>query len=361
MNSKKLRIAQVTNLAESVPPLNKNGLEQIVHYLTEELVRMGHEVTLFATADSKTSAKLIPLWPKAVTRDSYGSLLNRETYSLWSVSEAFKRHKDFDVIHDHTRFIAPRFARHISTPIVSTVHHPISFEFSYKKNYPSEYQPYFSTSGNEDIQTVNTVVVSKFQAKEYPFPSKTIYNGLALSEWIFKEEPGEYLAFLGYMTADKGVKEAIEAAKKTNFKLKIAGPVLESDSSSRKYFETFVKPNLSNQIEYVGPLNSEQKKLFLAGAKATLMPIQWDEPFGMVAIESMACGTPVIGWNRAALPEIIEDGVCGFLVNSVEEIVEKTGELNKLRRSDCRKRVEDNFSVEKMASEYVKLYESLIK
>ncbi len=355
-----MRIAQVTSLAESVPPLNKNGLEQVVDYLTEELVKMGHEVTLFGTADSKTSANLDAVWPKAVTRDPRLPSLKPETYATWSVAQAFRRHREFDLIHDHTRFTAGYFAGAITTPVVTTMHHPVAFEEGFKSQFPDECQKYLDRIWGA-FANVNTVVVSEFQRQKLQNPCTVIHNGLPTERWQFVEKPGEYYAFLGYLTPDKGVAEAIQAILPTGEKLKIAGPILEEDSRAKVYFQSRVQPYLGEQIEYLGPLDHAQKMEFLGGAKGVLMPIQWDEPFGMVAIESMACGTPVIAWNRAAMPEIIEDGKSGYLVKSVEEMTEKIKRIGGLARKDARDRVEKYFSARKMADEYVSLYERILK
>lgn len=356
-----MRIAQVTNLQESIPPLNKNGLEQVVYYLTEELVKMGHEVTLFATADSKTSAKLVPVWPTAVSRDPYGHLQTTQTYGIWTLSRAFLSHQQFDIIHDHTRYTAAHFAGLIKTPIVSTLHHPVSFEQKYLELYPPEYQKYFQQNWKEHSRKVHAVVVSKFQQKQLLTPSTVIPNGISANEWgQFNPNPKNYLAFLGYITPNKGAAQAIQAVLPTTEKLIIAGTLEKNNSEDKEYFEKSIKPFLSDRIQYIGALDHKQKQDFLLKAKATLMPIQWDEPFGLVAIESMACGTPVIAWNRAAMPEIIEDGVSGYLVNSVEEMTKRIGQIEKINRQNCRKRVEKNFTSEIMAQNYVKFYEKAL-
>ncbi len=356
-----MRVAQVTNLQESIPPLNKNGLEQVVHCLTEEFVKMGHEVTLFGTADSKTSAKLVPVWPTAVSRDPYGHLQTTQTYGIWALSKAFLSHEQFDIIHDHTRFTAAHFAGLMKTPVVSTLHHPVSFEQKYLELYPPEYQKYFKQNWEEHSQKVHAVVVSKFQQKELKTPSTVIPNGISLDEWRqFNQNPEDYLAFLGYITPNKGAAQAIQAVLPTTEKLIIAGTLDENNSEDKEYFEKEIKPLLSDRIQYLGPLDHKQKQDFLLKAKATLMPIQWDEPFGLVAIESLACGTPVIAWNRAAMPEIITDGVDGFLINSVAEMTEKIKKINQLDRFACRQKFTENFTSEIMAQKYVKFYEETL-
>ncbi len=353
-----MRIAQITNLKESVPPINQHGLEQVVFDLTEELVKMGHEVTLFSTADSKTSAKLVPIWPHALARDPYGSYMDSTTYSLWSVAEAFHHYREFDIIHDHGRFVAGHLAGIIPTPVVLTVHHPISFEFTYKQALPQEYHPYFEHVWKRRATSAHTVVVSQFQASLYPAESTVIYNGLPLEKWPYSPQPGKYLAFLGYITADKGVAQAIQAVLPTDKTLLIAGPRMDT-GPDKQYFDREIAPYLNERIRYVGPLNFEEKKKFLAEAQATLMPVQWDEPFGLVAIESLACGTPVVAWDRAALPEIIEDGVSGFLVNSVSQLTQKISMVDQLSRQATRKRVEEKFSARQMAQNYLDLYTRL--
>ncbi len=360
-NMKKLRIAQVTNLQESVPPKGKNGLEQVVSDLTEELVKMGHEVTLFATSDSKTSATLVPIWPKALSRDSFKQTMDSQTFAMWSVSEAFIRHTDFDIIHSHAGgFMAGHFAGAIPTPVVSTIHNPVSYDFL--NQFPPEYLHYFETIQEKHFAHTYTVTVSQFQANILKRPSTVITNGIPIENWnTYSAESGEYFAFLGYMTPDKGAAEAIQAILKTNEKLVIAGSLREDDPRGHTYFEERIKPYIDDkQIKFVGILKPEAKVEFYKKAKATLMPIQWDEPFGLVAIESMVCGTPVIAWNRAAMPEIIEDGVSGYLVNSVEEMTEKITQVDKLSRTKARERVEQHFTAEIMAKKYVALYEKIL-
>lgn len=354
---KKLRIAQVTNLQESVPPLNKNGLEQVVSYLTEELVKMGHEVTLFATGDSKTSAKLVNLWPTAVSRDQFSTKLNPSFFTKIAVSESLNSSENFDIIHDHSRYIAPHFSKIAGCPIISTVHHPINYilEQGYLDSFPKEYLPYFNPWVRAK-ETVHTVLVSNSQKEIYTGSSSVIHNGIPLDSWDFSDTPGHYLAFLGYITPDKGAAEAVQAVLKTQEKLLIAGPVRNDDPAGQTYFKDKIEPFLGDQIQYIGPLNYDQKVKFLSDAKATLIPIQWDEPFGMVAIESLASGTPIIAWNRAAMPEIIEDGRSGYLVNSVQELTDKIGQVDKINRKNCRKRVEENFTARQMAENYVALY-----
>lgn len=348
----KLRIAQVTNLQESVPPLNKNGLEQVVSYLTEELVKMGHNVTLFASADSKTSAKLVPLIPEAASRRPTNSLPQSLYYDVLSVSQAFSQSADFDVIHCHDRFVPINFSSLIPNPIITTIHHPVDLE--------NERLEICGPAYTQKAAKIHSVVVSCFQQQKFKQPSDLVYNGLDLTNFTYRDQAQNYLAYLGYLTPDKGAAQAVQAVLPTNETLLIAGPIRDDDPAGQSYFKEKIEPFLNNRIKYLGPLSYDQKIKFLSGAKATLMPIQWDEPFGMVAIESLACGTPVIAWNRAAMPEIIEDGISGYLVNSVTEMTEKINQIAKIDRRSCRTRVEENFTAEKMAQKYVDLYTQIL-
>jgi glycosyltransferase involved in cell wall biosynthesis len=257
--------------------------------------------------------------------------------------------------------LADHFAGAIPTPVVSTIHNPVSYD--YINEFPSEYVHYFETIREKHYSNAHYAVVSSFQKSKLHHFSTVIHNGIPLQNWnTFSSEPGEYFAFLGYMTPDKGAAEAVQAILKTNEKLVIAGSLREDDPRGQSYFEERVKPFIDDkQIKYVGVLTPEEKKEFFRKAKATLMPIQWDEPFGLVAIESMACGTPVIAWNRAAMPEIIEEGVSGYLVNSVDELAVKINQVGNLSRIKARERVENNFSAEIMAGKYEKLYQKILK
>ncbi len=341
----------------------------MVYYLIEELVAMGHEVTLFGTADSQTSANLVPIWPTSHSQDREYSYFDLSVYATWAVAEAFARADQFDIIHDHTWYNAGHFARCVrdKTPIVSTAHHPFDKSIAFAQSLPAEYQQYMRNRIRTQFDAVSAVVVSEFQAKmlaaSWNVRAHTIHNGIPLDSWKdWSQEQGDYIAFLGYISGNKGVAEAIQAVLPTNERLIIAGALKQHDEASHLYFINHVEPFIDNdQIQYHGPQDHTQKQVFLKQAKATLMPIQWDEPFGMVAIESMACGTPVIGWNRGALPEIIVDGITGYIVNSVEEMTEKIGMIDRIDRQACRKHVEDNFNVHKMAKEYEKLYVSLVR
>lgn len=353
---RKLRIAEITDLQESIPPLNKNGLEQVAYYLTEEFVKMGHEVTLFATADSQTSAKLEAIWPKAVSRD-HNKFFNYEMYASFAVSQAFSLATNFDIILTHYRYTATLFASLIKTPVVYIMHHPVSYE---EPVLPTEYHSLFKKVWLDKVQTVNTVVVSNFQKEQFKKPCTVIHNGIPIDNFPFNENGGNYFVYLGYLTPNKGAALAVEAILKTQERLIIAGPINADDQQGKQYFEETIAPYLGNQIQYVGGLNYDEKIKLLKNAKGTLMPIQWDEPFGMVAIESLACGTPVIAWNRAAMPEIIEDGKHGFLVTSVDQMAHRINQTTALSRASCRQKVQAAFTAKGMADKHIILYEEIL-
>ncbi len=363
MKKRPLTIAQITNCYESIPPTNKAGLEQMVYYLIEGLAARGHNIVLFGSADSKVTAKIEPVWPVAVSRDKPSQIRDIGWYTHLAAKKAYSRYKEFDIIHDHTYFESDLYAGFIPTPVVTTMHHPVAFELSLRDEFPKKYHKYLI---NKDFNA-HVVSVSKFQnkmlQKHIGRPSTVIHNGIPLSQWNkYSFEPGRYFAYLGYISGFKGVAQAIQAILKTDKILKIAGPVDKHDKASLKFFKEEVEPYLdSEQIEYVGPLNNTEKKVFFRNAIATLMPVQWDEPFGLVAIESLAVGTPVIANRRGALPEIIEDGSSGFLVETIDELAEKINEVHKLSRKEARQRFVNNFPASKMVDKYEELYYKLIE
>ena len=355
---KKLRIAQVVSLQESIPPKGKNGLEFMVHYLTEELVKRGHDVTLFATKDSVTSAKLVDVLPyPAAKKRIFG--WGGTDYSLTSLTKAVEMENEFDVIHTHIGQVAYYFANLIKTPIVETIHSPIH-------KIPKRYLPkkkiqdrYLKDSRNR-YKKMHHVFVSKNQKKNAFMQNSgsVIHNGIDLEEFKFKKDPQDYFLYLGYITSNKGAHLAVKAARRARVKLKLAG----SYKHCEKYFEEEIKPYLKKgKIEYVGVVNPVQRNRLLGGAKAILVPVQWEEPFGLIMTEAMACGTPVIGFDKAAVPEIVKDGKTGFIVKDFKEMAKAVKRVGEIDRSACRAYVEKYFSVEKMVDGYEGVYEKAIE
>ena len=355
---KKLRIAQVVSLQESVPPKGKNGLEFMVHYLTEELVKRGHDVTLFATKDSKTSAKLVDVLPyPAAKKRIFG--LGATDYSLTAMAKAVEMENDFDVIHTHIGPVAFYFSDLMKTPIVETIHSPV-YEMPKKYLPKKNIQNRYLKDKLRRYKKAYHTFVSKNQKKNAFLKNNNVvvHNGIDLEEFKFKKESQDYFLYLGYITPDKGAHLAVRAARRARVKLKLAG----SYRYCEKYFEEEIKPYLKKgQIEYVGVVNPIQRNKLLGGAKAILVPVQWEEPFGLIMIEAMACGTPVIGFNRAAVPEIVKDGKTGFIVEDFKEMAKAVRRVGEINRIDCRARVEKYFSVEKMVDGYERVYEKVIR
>jgi glycosyltransferase involved in cell wall biosynthesis len=349
---KSLRIAQISTLVEPVTVSSKNGLSQVVYYLTQELVELGHDVTLYAPMSSSTNAKLVALTDLDTAHETIlGKVL--------PVAAAFADWRDFDIIHDHTRFYSTLFAHLLPVPIVSTVHHPAEFD-ELHWNYPADqYSAYFKVIWQRLVQSMHTVCVSEFQRLGFGEKAELIYNGIPLNLWPNPDfSAGEYLAFLGAINETKGTLEAIQATLLAEETIVIAGTTDEQG----QYFRQSIRPFIDNgQVKYIGPLDFKEKWDFLAQAKAVLMPIQWDDPLPTVALESLAAGTPIIAWNRASMGEIIVDGESGFLVSAIEEMAARIKDIDKIDRRACRSRAALLFDSKTMARNYVNLYQRLLE
>ncbi len=338
-----MKIAQIAPLWIPVPPYTYGGIELMVSLLTEELVKRGHEVTLFSTGDSKTKARLIPIWPKSLWRAKL--LAPHAVFSLM-YEKIFEMRNEFDIIHDHCEFYTASYSKFLNCPVVSTIHHPLYEEMIilFKK-----------------FHNINYVAISKNQRKSAPGVNfvETIYHGLPLKKYPFRETPQNYLLWLSKITPQKGLAEAIDVAKKSGEKLIISGIVPKEDQD---YFEYRIQPMIDGkQIQFVGAANFEKKIELFKNAKAFLYPIRRSEPFGLVVIESMACGTPVIAYKEGAMPELIKDGKTGFLVNSQEEMVNALKKVKNIKRIDCRRQAERKFGLGKMVNRYENLYRTILK
>lgn len=354
-----MKIAQVVSYNDSVPPTNKNGLEFVVSWITEELVRRGHDVTLFAPENSKTCAKLTSILPNDLLSQNHS--ITAHTKSGWNTTLAASMADNFDIIHCHTSTIAQSMP-FIKTPVVYTLHHAIKDDL---------YQDFFSTLPNikksrfifDQLSKINYVAISKKQENDFlraePYYFKkhsVIYNGIPIEKFIFNSRPKDYLLFIGYMNKNKGADVAVRVAHKLGLKLILAG----SYEGEEKFFDERIRPFLNNKIKYLGPVNFEQKNVLYGDALVKLAPLQWDEPFGLTLIEAQACGTPVIAFHKGAAPELIVDRETGFVVDSEEEMIDAVGKIKEINRADCRKWVEEKFSVEKMVDNYVALYSKLV-
>lgn len=339
-----MKIAQISPLAESVPPKLYGGTERVVSYLTEELVRLGHDVTLFASGDSITSAELVPVVPKALRLDQ--KVRDFTPYTCMLIDQVMRRAHEFDVLHFHIELLHFPCFKQLASRTVTTLHGRMDLP-----DHPAFYRtfPQFP-------------LVSISHAQRRPMPPvnwlATIPHGLFPDMLRFNPEPDDYFAFLGRISPEKGPDRAIRIAREAGVKLKIAAKV---DKADRDYFETVVKPMLLDpSIEFIGEIGEQQKSEFLGNARALLFPIDWPEPFGLVMIEAMACGTPVIGFERGSVPEILENGVTGYVVNSVEEAIDAASHVSKLDRRRVRARFEERFTAERMAQDYLCAYERLL-
>ncbi len=338
-----MRILQIAPPWIPVPPYTYGGIELSISWLTDELVRRGHDVTLLATGDSKTLANLIPVWPKSLWRAKLNtphavfSLLYEKLLSI---------HKEFDIIHDHCEFYTVPLFKSMNVPVVSTIHHPVYEEMIILfKKFPE----------------INYVAISKHQKKSAPGVNfvKTIYHGLPVEKYPFNPRPKDYLLWLSKITPGKGLAEAIDVAQLAKEKLIISGVI---PKECQDYFEYRIQPKIDNkQIQFLGASNFEKKIELFANAKALLYPIRRPEPFGLVVIEAMACGAPVIAYTEGSMPELIKHGKNGFLVKTKEEMVEALKKLNKIKRIDCRRQVTRRFSLRKMVNKYEALYNTLLK
>ena len=338
-----MRIAQVAPLVESVPPKHYGGTERIVAYLTEELVRLGHKVTLFASGDSVTSAELVPVCRRSFRQNKRAKdYLSREVLLM---DHVMQRADEFDVIHFHTGCLHYLISRHLTVPYVTTLHGRL--------DTPESHRLY------ERFREMPMISISNAQRAPWPCANwqTTIYHGLPQDLFRFHSEPGSYLAFLGRASPEKRVDRAIEIAKRVGMPLKIAAKV---DPADRRYFKREIEPLLTDpHIEWLGEINDKHKDEFLGNAYALLFPIDWPEPFGLVMIESMACGTPVVAYAGGSVEEVMEDGVTGFVVNDMERAVEAVRRVGDLSRARCREVFDKRFTARRMANDYVKVFTRL--
>jgi glycosyltransferase involved in cell wall biosynthesis len=335
-----MRIAQVAPLIESVPPKHYGGTERIVSYLTEELVRAGHDVTLFASGDSVTNARLIASCERSLRKNE--RCKDPVAREVLLVDHVIEQVNEFDLIHFHTGYLHFPICRYLPVPHVTTLHGRLDMP---------DMVPVF-----ERFRDVPVISISNAQRQPLPCANwqATIYHGLPKEFFAFQPNQGDYLAFLGRISPEKRVDRAIEIAKRVSMPLRIAAKV---DRADRRYFKRDIEPLLTqSHVEWVGEISDQQKNEFLGNAYALLFPIDWPEPFGLVMIEAMACGTPVIAYNRGSVPEVMEDGVTGFIVSEIEQAVEAVNRVRDLSRARCREVFEKRFTASRMASDYVNAF-----
>lgn len=337
-----MKIAQVAPLYEAVPPALYGGTERIVSYLVEELANQGHKVTLFASGDSHTKAELVPGIKQALRLNPL--CMDPLAPHIVQMQDIIERQHEFDIIHFHTDYLHFPFSQQMKTPHVTTLHGRLDIP-ELQLVYNKFDQPVISISNNQRIPLPQANFIA------------TVYHGLPVDLYKLGNGDGGYLAFLGRISPEKGIDKAIEWAKAANKKLKIAAKV---DRADETYFNTAIKPLLNDPlIEFIGEINEQQKTAFLGNAAALLFPINWCEPFGMVMIEAMACGTPVIAHGKGSVPEVIEKGLNGFIVSTTEEAVAIIQQLKYFNRKNIRSSFESRFTAERMCNDYVSIYERL--
>ncbi len=339
-----MRIAQIAPLTEAIPPKLYGGTERVIHWLTEELVALGHGVTLFASGDSSTSANLVPIWPKALRID--GRVRDPCALHMMMLEHVRRRAPDFDVLHFHLDYYPFSLFCRQPTPFLTTLHGRLDLP---------EHQPVFTT-----FSSVPVVSISDAQREPVPQAGfiRTIYHGVPEHLLIPRPMQPSYLAFIGRISPEKGIENAIRIAQGCGLPLKIAAKI---DVVDRGYFEERIRPLLALPgIDHIGEISDAEKPEFLSGATAVLAPINWPEPFGLVMIEAMACGTPVIAFNRGAVPEIVEDSVTGFIVEDEASAITAMEKLDSLSREAIRRRFEERFTARRMAEDYLCAYEQLI-
>ncbi len=339
-----MHIAQIAPLTEAIPPKLYGGTERVVSWLTEELIGLGHDVTLFASGDSVTSAKLEAIWPRALRLD--GSVRDPNALHMAMLERVCRNAGDFDILHCHLDYYPFSLFSRQPTPFVSTLHGRLDLP---------EHQPVFDT-----FASVPVVSISNAQRRPLPQANwvRTVLHGLPERLLMPKPVKPAYFAFLGRIAPEKRVDRAIRIAEHCGVPLKIAAKV---DRADREYYDEQIDPMIrgSKVVEFIGEINDTEKAEFLSGAIALLVPIDWPEPFGLVMIEAMACGTPVIVYNRGSAPEIIEEGLTGFVVEDDEGAIGAVDRLGQLSRERIRQRFEERFTARRMAQDYLSVYRSL--
>ena len=340
-----MRIAQVAPLYESVPPRLYGGTERVVSWLTEEFVRQGHDVTLFASGDSLTNATLIPVCSRALRLDRH--CIDSMAHHIQLVERVLQEKDEFDIIHFHIDYLHFPLSRRESLPQITTLHGRLDIP---------DLVPLY-----REFSEMPVVSISNAQRKPLSWINwhGTVPHGMPEDIFTPHVEDGKYLAFLGRISPEKGIDRAIEIALRAEMPLRIAAKV---DRADQEYFERHVQPLLDSElVEFIGEISDLEKNEFLGNAAALLFPINWSEPFGIVLIESLACGLPVIAYPLGSVPEVIEDRVSGFLVNDVDEAVSAVANISRIDRKECRRAFERRFTAKRMSKDYLSIYQRIVK
>jgi glycosyltransferase involved in cell wall biosynthesis len=339
-----MKIAQVSPVFESVPPKGYGGTERVISYLTEELVSLGHEVTLFATGESQSRARLVPTAPHSI-RATPGRP-DWMAYQCVSMDLVASMAHEFDMIHFHTDYLHFPMARYLPVPHVTTMHGRLDLP-----ELPPLYRHF------NDIPLVS---ISDSQRAPLPFANwvGTVYHGLPQDLFSFNEIPGEYFAFVGRVSQEKRLDRAIEIARRCNRMLVVAAKI---DKVDEPYFDQALRHLFHKPwVRYIGEAGEAEKRELLENARALLFPVDWPEPFGLVMIEALSCGTPVVAWRNGAIPEVVEDGVTGYVVEELDEAVRAASRIHEIDRQGCREAFDERFTAGRMANDYLRIYQQLI-
>jgi glycosyltransferase involved in cell wall biosynthesis len=341
---RRLRIAQIAPVWLTVPPVDYGGIEAIIARLADGLVDRGHEVTLFASGGSRTKARLVTLYDEA---QGMAQAVENPELELPHLLQAYEQAGEFDVVHDHTFPTGPSIGSGVANAaVVHTIHGPPAHETA---------KPIYERLGGR----VHLVAISDFQRQVTPEVNyaATVYNGIDVEQHPFRAEKEDFLLFIGRLSPEKGAHLAAQAAKRLGRRLLLAGKMAEPDEKA--YFDEEVRPHLDDKIEYVGQVDDDTKLDLYARASCTLVPITWPEPFGLVMIESMACGTPVVALRNGSVPEIVEDGATGFVADDLDDFVEAVGRVDTIDPAHCRRVVEARFSIAAMVTGYERVYDAV--
>jgi glycosyltransferase involved in cell wall biosynthesis len=339
-----VKIAEVAPLCESVPPLKYGGTERVVSYLTEELVALGQDVTLFASGDSQTTAKLVPGSKRSLRLS--GNCSDHLAHHVAMLDDVMHMAPEFDVIHFHIDYIHFPLSRYCALPSVTTLHGRLDLPdlLPVYKHFSDAPLISISFAQRKPLSRVNWV--------------GNVYHGLPADLHAFYPQGGDYLAFLGRISPEKRVDRAIEIARRAGMPLKIAAKI---DAADREYYESVIKPLMEDpNVEFIGEIGEHEKAEFLGNAYAYLFPIDWPEPFGLTMIEAMACGTPTIAFHCGSVPEVMQEGVTGFIVDDMDQAVAAVDKIASIERSACRNVFDKRFTATRMAEQYIDLYQSMV-
>lgn len=339
-----MKIAMISNISERVPPKKYGGTERVVAALTEELVKRGHEVTLFASGDSLTSANLVSVFPRGLRESKVNDPYGLSPQRFDNLAQAYTRQAEFDIIHDHNWIINLPTANIATTPTLITLHG--AFDVNNRHLF-------------ESIQNISYVAIS--HAQTIPLPNLPyagiVHNGLAMDTYPFSEEHDNYLLYVGRIAMEKGVHHAIDVAQYLHMPLIMAAKV---DPVDMPYFHEYIEPRLTEDIRWIGEVTDEERNTLMSRALCFLHPVNFREPFGLTLIEAMACGCPIVAFKRGSIPEVIKNGITGFVVEDVDEMILAVAKIDQIKREACRAHSLANFNAKKMTDGYEKMYEKIL-